>query len=106
MSADEVPVTLPGGTVIGRLESWVTTDEVFDGLMADERGEIRVSQGVSQDRARLGVVRSWLVREIKIQEASDQSSPESVERNRLIQEGFLMQRTLTEEILRKEGEAA
>lgn len=107
MSADEITVTLPGGTVIGRLESWVTTDEVFDGLLSDgSGGETRVSEGVSQDRAKLGVVRSWLVREIEAQQADDQSSPDGVKRNLLIREGFQMQKSLTEEIIRKEEEAA
>jgi len=106
VSANE-EATLPDGTVIGYLEPWLANPGVFNGWVSDEPGVHSIAaEGVSRDRAELEIVRLFLVREIKVQEGADQSSPDGVERNRLIREGFSRQKALTSKILQEEGGTA
>lgn len=107
MSAERSSITLDGGTVIGEVEPWDSDPTLFGGWLAEGSGiSSLVAEGMDRDRTELEIVRLFLVREIKVQERADRSSPEGVERNRLIQEGFRMQKALTSKILREQGEVA
>ena len=107
MSTERSAVTLDGGTVFGEVEPWDSDPALFGGWLVDGSGiSSLVAEGMDRDRTELEIVRLFLVREIKAQERADQSSPEGVERNRLIQEGFRTQKALTSKILREQGEVA
>lgn len=107
MSAERSTVALEGGAVIGEMESWDSDPNLFSGWLVEGSGiSSLMTEGMDRDRTELEIVRLFLVREIRVQENADQSSPEGVERNRLIQEGFRMQKALTSKILREQEGAA
>jgi len=100
-------ISLPDGTVIGRVEPWADDPNIFDGWLepAESTDELLIN-GADRDGAALEVVRVYLVGEIKIQEKSEQGQPGHEERNARIIQAFQIMGDLTRKILDEAGEAA
>lgn len=96
-------VTLPDGTVLGRVESWVDDPDIFDSWVESETGtDDLLVNGADRDRAELALVNSFLVHQIREQETASPSDPGYGERNARIQLGFQMQKTITRKVLASE----